>query len=256
VAINLNEKIQQSLRFPHYPHLHALITGRRLVKLFRATERAVLPNIAQKASTAVPIDAKMLMAVQSHYLEHKWAYIDGIFTPEFYNALKANWPARRFFEPPYEIEKSYNTGFKWVRGHAQPEFIDKSPIVKQLLEFLQSAEFSKVLTGFAGKNIPISCNSFLLNETYPGSIVIPHMDTPMPEERTPYINIVFFVDASDNNAGALSILNDNTFDNPIFVPPNMYNACIIYDANAAFYHGFSPMPWGKWRRAITSSFAR
>lgn len=258
MAIEVSPKYEASLQFPHYPHLHALIAGRPIVEAWRSVMRNISPTTPQPLSIPeTPAISNVFEAGRNHYQEHHWSYFDGIIEPRLYSELIAHWPGRKYFAVPREITKSYDVGFKWIRGGAVTEDLKRFPALERLFNYFKSDEYAKRMTAFVGSEHLLSLNTFLVNVTYPGSCVIPHRDTPLPPEAGTFINTVFFIKGTGGgDSGELSLSKDNEQKEMVFTPPTLNNSCILYDTEAPFYHGFPPVAWGKQRYAITASFCR
>lgn len=257
MAVDISTRFLETLRFPRVPHLHLLITGRVFIRAWRRLLRAVLPYRAQGRALPKPTLADSVERSAMHYQEHLWAFANPFIDEKFYRELVGGWPPRYYLDPPREITKSYDIGFKWIRGWDTPPGIERFPALHALFNYFQSYECGERLTKMIGSSVPIAFNTFLVNVTYPGSVVIPHHDTPLPAEAQPFVNVVYFVDgAGGGNSGELMLSRDNELKKVEFLPPTLKNAAIIYDTRAPFYHGFDKVAWGKWRWAITASFSR
>ena len=103
----------------------------------------------------------------------------------------------------------------------------------------------------------MSCYSFVVTTTVPGSVVAPHRDDWAFIDGAPRtaFNLVFFIDGTGGpGSGGLSILGTNDFSEVIFESTKLRNTALVYDTQAPFYHGFQPVVRGKFRRAIISNF--
>ena len=196
---------------------------------------------------------------KDHYARNRWVFKDEVFLKDFHQDLVDQWPSNDFFSAPRHAIKSYNIGFRWVRTRSSaPEFIDLHPAVAHLFKCLTSDRFAKRVQQFAGAQEEMACCSFLLNTTYPGSQVVPHLDSIANNPNaSPYLNIVFFINGSGGEqSGGLAIIEDNNFEEVIYEPENLFNTCLIYDSIAPFYHGFKPVAFGKFRWAVASQFCK
>ncbi len=203
-----------------------------------------------------PLLTSVLETTQEHYKQNHWAWIENIFPNNFYTELVAHWPKRRYFNPPYLVTKSYDVGFKWNRGDSFPEYLEYFPELGAFLTYLRSDAFAKRIVRYIHTDKQVTCNSFLVNMTYPGSCVIPHKDDPLPDYESPFINMIFFVDGTGGgNSGELILSHDSNQDEIFFTPPILQNACLLYDTEGDFFHGFPPVARGKSRWVITASFS-
>lgn len=255
MAHDISKEYARSLAFPNLPYLHFLIAIRnplrRIRRWLRSFDGEALPAVA---SNEVPFTEELEKA-GGHYRTHGWAFVEHIFTDDFHKTLIQQFPERRYLEPPPSIFKAYDIGFKWQYGRKEPKITTRHEVYKTLFECLRSDDFGKRITEFAKAKHPLSCRSFLVNRTYAGSLVIPHKDDPVPSPYTPYINMVFFIEGTGGvDSGELILARDNAYKDIVFVPPTIRNACLIYDTDAALYHGFRPVASGKYRLAVTASF--
>ncbi len=196
----------------------------------------------------VPKLTANLEGASAHFKAHKWAYMEHIFSNDFYQEFLANWPKKRYLEPPREVAKSYNTGFGWVHGYSRtPDFsycdpYGQYPILLALLNYLRSSEISSRVTAFAGVPEALMLYSFILTDAGAGAEVIPHKDSNKDDPRAKYLlNFIFFIDAAGGkNSGALTLSRDNELKDIMFEPPLLQNTCLTYDILGDFYHGFPP----------------
>lgn len=256
MAYDTSTRYQRSIAFPHLPHLHALIALQKPIRYARRVLRTV-SSAPRFTKVSDPVLTDSLEGAAVHYREHHWAFMEYVFTPEFHAALLSQFPRRRYMEPPKTIYKSYDIGFQWERGRGGGKHLSLHPAYEALHDYFCSEAFSKRITLASGSSSPLSCRTFLVNRTYPGSLVIAHKDSPIPKEFTPYINMVFFLEATGGErSGALILARDNEYRDVVFDPPVLRNSCLMYDTEAPLYHGFKPIAWGKHRLALTASFAR
>ena len=255
MAHDISDAYARTLSLPNLAHLHALVALRSpLRRLRKLLQRLDAPKSSPAAADVPPISA-MLEAAAAHYQEHGWAFVKDVFTDAFHTELVRQFPERRYLDPPPSIYKAYDIGFKWQVGRKEPRITSRHAVYQTLFSYLRSDEFTRRITAFTKAAHPISCRSFLVNKTYPGSLVIPHKDDPVPANYLPYLNMVFFIDGTGGtDSGELILARDNEYKDIVFTPPTLRNACLIYDTEAPLYHGFKPVAWGKRRIAATASF--
>jgi len=153
------------------------------------------------------------------------------------------------------MEKSYDMGFRWEQGYqTDPKFLDAFPCLRAFLDSLRSSSFADRVSCYYGK--PMTCYSFLLTTSYPGSSVVPHKDSVAHSDGVAAImNFAFFINGTGGqNSGGLAVLRDNEFQDVIFEPTNLSNTLLVYDSKAPFFHGFKPIQFGKFRWAIFAQF--
>lgn len=257
MAIEISERyVKEHISFPRHAHLHALCAAHRPLRAFRALQRRLGPSLSY-AREPVPSCrvTGQLESMRAHFQEHRWAYADGILDPAFHEALVRGWPPRRYFDPPLNMDKSYDMGFRWARKQgAEPAFLDRFPAVKALLDAIRSPELAARVSAFYGR--PMACYSFVLTASYPGSSVVPHKDTVASDAAVPdMMNLAWFIDGTGGErSGGLAILRDNEFRDVIFEPANIRNSMLLYDSKVPFYHGFRPIQFGKFRWAVFTQF--
>lgn len=257
MAYDISPEYTKTVSFPHLPHLHALIALQTPVKAARKVMRYIIPPPLFGAQTYTPELTSRFEEVADQYRAQHWAFVEDVFQDDFHRTLLAQFPKRRYMEPPKSIFKSYDIGFQWERGRGGGAFLSLHPVYQALHSYFCSEAFSRRITTFSMSTAVLACRTFLVNKTYPGSLVIPHKDSPIPKKFTPYINLVFFLDATGGgDSGELMLSTDNEYKDIIFAPPILRNSCLIYDTEAPFYHGFKPVALGKQRLALTASFAR
>lgn len=255
-----NRYIENSRRALRFTPLYFRIKFTRLIKKWRLlrlklASKQVHPSVAECGITP------NFDAGAEHFQKNGWVFIENIFDRDFHKELIANWPKRNYLEPPRELEKSYNTGFRWIYGDA-PDFKYSDPhrqypTLEKLLAYLRSPAFAERMRRLAGTPNELVCYSFILSDTYPGSEVLPHFDSIVNDPTAKlFINLVFFVDATGGkNSGGLALSRDNEQREIIFEPMNLRNTCLIYKSSTdAFYHGFPPVAPGKFRWAFNSEF--
>jgi len=256
MAIDMSKRFAKKLKFPNLPILHARIKLRRQVEKRRAKRRAELAG--QTRALAVPCKVTPALEAQSaHFQEHGWAFIDGVFDPDFHTALVENWPDRAFFVPPRTVKKGYDYGFHWIGG--QPTDYPHGalfPEIQSLRDYMDSPEMAERVKAFTGWDHTLHCNSVLATHSYPGTCVIPHRDTVAQASAFRSANFIFFINGTGGErSGGLALSHDNELKDVFFEPTKLVNTCLVYDTSAPFYHGFEPMKFGKFRWMMSSHFA-
>ena len=192
-----------------------------------------------------------------------FVFIENFFDKNFIIDLKNNWPKRFFFRPKYLIEKSYDTGFKYLRHYQDHEikYINHFEYLKQIYKFLISEKFGVNLSKLIKDKYNLSCYSITTSIAYQGSCLFPHVDdiaitNPSDLVSKSMINCIFFIHASPNNSnsGGTGIYKDNQFLEPLFVPSNLINTLLIYKTDRDLFHGFKEIPKDSFRYAITAQF--
>ena len=190
-----------------------------------------------------------------------YLYLEDVIDKDFHMKLKNNWPKSFFFRPRHQIEKSYDTGFKYLRHWNTTPNIEIFPYLEKFYKSVQSEEFSKKISQLINNKFNLSCFSMTSSTAYGGSVLFPHVDDIAishagKNEAMSMINCIFFIYADPNNksSGGTGIYRDNQFSNKIFEPSNLCNSLLIYKTDKDFFHGFNEMPNGSLRYAITAQF--
>lgn len=259
MAIDISERyVKNEIAFPRHAHLHLLCRFQQPLKHLRAFQRYLTPSLSY-ARAREPIPSctitERFEATRAHFQQHRWAYTDDIFDAAFHDALVSGWPPRRYFDPPSNMDKSYDIGFQWSQKQPDgPPFLDRFPAIKSLLDTVRSSAFAYRVSTYYGK--PMRCYSFTITYSYPGSSVVPHKDTVAGAGHVPdMINLAWFINGTGGpRSGGLAIIRDNEFREVIFEPVNLRNSLLLYDSKVPFFHGFRPIQFGKFRWAIFTQF--
>lgn len=252
-----NRYVENSRRALRFTPLYFRIKLARLIKKWRLWRLKLSSKKVHSASAECRL-TESFDAGSEHFQKEGWVFIENIFDRDFHNELITNWPKRYYLEPPRELEKSYNTGFRWIYGD-RPDFNysdphGQYPTLVHFLNYLRSSDFCVRVRKFNGANEEMALHSFILNDAGSGAEVIPHKDSNRFDPRA-NLNLIFFIDASGGtNSGGLTLSRDNEMKEIIFEPQNLVNTCLIYNIVGDFYHGFPPIAKGKFRRAITAQF--
>lgn len=258
MAVQMSPKLLEEFGARQQPLVHLLIRARRLRSAVRYLERRLIDTPRVSPSDA---EARVLAAFDEAgpgFREQGWAFVDPFFDWEFFAALRAGWPPRRFFAPMQSALKSYDFGFRWRRGTRSIQFLDQFPALSRAYSMLLSPEFGERVQQLCGDGITRSCFSLTATWATAGSALIPHRDTIANDKQGgSFLNIVLFVDANGTapHAGGTSILADNEYRQVIFEPTKLTNTALLYRSNADFFHGFKPLAPGAFRWTILAQYA-
>lgn len=242
---------------------HPNILWRRYTSFLRAPFRSA----QQRFQKNLPVDLEddesfefSISAMQKqHFSENNWLYIENFAPHHLHKAIKENWPRSIWFDPLRirNKTKTYDSGFP-VKYPKLDQFSVSNIDLLRIYRFLASEKLSKALTELCSDFIPRTCYWLLANSSYWGSGLAPHRDTPSTDSNgeDQRVNIIYFVHANGEgwDGGGTSILSDNTFKNPIFIPKNLSNSALIYRTGSSFFHGFPPMKFKKFRHVVTAHF--
>lgn len=119
--------------------LAPLIKKWRLLRL-KLSSRRPYPSTAECSITS------KFDAGAEHFQKEGWVFIEEMIAPDFHQEMIRNWPKKYYLEPPRELAKSYNTGFRWVYGDPQDlKYSDphgQYPTLTKFLNYLRQPEFA------------------------------------------------------------------------------------------------------------------
>jgi hypothetical protein len=259
MAVGMSPKMLDEFGPRSQPATHLLIRARKLREAVRAVQRRIGDHKVRPCNVPCEVTSG-LEGVKDHFREHGWGFIDPYYNQPFIDELRAGWPRREFFTPMQNALKSYDFGFRWLRDNPRTEFIERFPALHAAYRMMQSPEMGKRMTELCGDGITRSCYSMVSTWATAGSALIPHRDSfgTVPHDKVTggFVNYVVFVDANGSvpHAGGTCILGDNEFKQVIFEPTNLRNTALVYQKEAAFYHGFKPLARGAFRWAIIAEF--
>lgn len=228
----------------------------RILQL-KLSNHALVRQSAAMCSVQTNFDAQ-----GEHYQKHGWAFVDPMLASDFHAEIISNWPKKYYLEPPREVGKSYNTGFRWKYGDKRDfgysDPYGQYPTMGKFLQYLRSPEFVERVKTFAGftPDHEYMLYSFIINDGGTGSEVIPHKDGIRDDPKAKdFMNMIFFINATGGkNSGGLTLSRDPEIKDIMFEPAKLVNTCLIYDIIGNFYHGFPPIAPGKFRWVITAQY--
>ena len=168
--------------------------------------------------------------------------MEHIFSNDFYQEFIANWPKKRYLEPPREVAKSYNTGFGWIHDYSStPDFSNcdpygQYPLLLSLLNYLRSPEVSSRVTAFAGTQEELVLHSFILTDAGAGAELY-RIKTAQSDPRAKYL--LNFISSLTRRVGRIRALTLATMSSKILclsLRASKYLPRLRYSRD--FYHGF------------------
>lgn len=244
-----------------------------LVEMWRKLSRRLRKPPAIRSCDIPPCAVTSSLEDSSEtFQQQRWAFVENILSHDYHRFLKYHWPKRRYFTAPFDPCKIYDKGFRWVDRNpgndrwqslqandmgldkdGYPHMMALFPQLRILFDYLRSDQFIQRLNHFSGRPEPLIFNRFQLTNTYPGSYVAPHQDSPQNAKN--WISLIFHVDGSGGpNSGGLIIAEDNHFDQMLHETLNLTNTCLVFDPAAALYHGVKPVAWGKFRHMLSAEY--
>ena len=192
--------------------------------------------------------------------QNGWCYIENFMDEKNYNNIKINWPKNFFLKSRDNPIKYFNIGLEYIKAHPKI-YLDKDkqilslyPYIKNYYEFLQSNQIDNLIKSLIPKKKNYETVSIACTTCYPGSFLVPHIDTVAIENQyEETINCIHFIDGNDNDvefSGGTGIYEDNEFKKRIFIPKSLKNSVLIYNSKKLFYHGFDFIKKKNYRKAI------
>lgn len=259
MAIDIDARVQRALaRHPNILWRGISSPFRRYLRVFlKSRSRSNLIQLSLDIENEIICDQFNADEV-AFFHDHGWLFIEDFLPNELYLRLASGWPSKRWFQPlsKSEVSKTYDSAFKiYVKN--EPDALVPMAL-SHVYRFFSSKEFESQIASLSLNSEPMQCYWLTTINSYWGSGLAPHRDTPEIDSsgRDRRINIIYFVDSNGEGweAGGTAILKTNNFSEPVFIPKKLKNSLLIYETGAPFFHGFPPIKFGKFRRALTAHF--
>tara|TARA_Y100000389_G_scaffold203325_1_gene251411 strand:+ start:3917 stop:4780 length:864 start_codon:yes stop_codon:yes gene_type:complete len=199
----------------------------------------------------------------SSFIKNGYCYLENFLNEENYVNLKNNWPHKCFFYEADSPEKNYNFAFRYCVNKENEVYPKKE--MNNIKYFLahqkfyhdleNSNEFGKLLYRIT-TNPNFKFYSAATSYAKQGSYLAPHIDSVYNLKSKKMLNIIYFVDGSENptESGGTGIYADSDFEQPLLTPQTLKNSVLIYNSMNNFFHGFDIMRKNSFRHAITFQF--
>jgi hypothetical protein len=256
MPVELSPAVQESLRVRRQPLKHALIKSSPVRAQVRRAARTLSSPPNGVAAPRCEVTAA-LEASGEHFRAEGWAFIEDFFDDAFHQALVATWPSRAYFNPMTNIAKSYDFGFKWLRGGADPPELQRFTALKAAYDALRSDEFARRITEYWADGIERAPYSLTASWATAGSALAPHKDAVAHDAQgASFMNFVIFVDGTGGpTAGGTCLYRDADYKELVIEPQNLRNSAIAYKSAAPYWHGFPPMRRRTFRWTINLQYA-
>ena len=259
MAIDIDVSVQRTLaRHPNILWRGISSPFRRRLRVFlRSRSRSDLIQLSLDLENEIICDQFNADEV-AFFHDHGWLFIEDFLPNELYLRLASGWPVRRWFQPlgKSEVSKTYDSAFE-IYAKNEPDALVPMAL-SHVYRFFSSKEFESQIASLSLNSEPMQCYWLTTINSYWGSGLAPHRDTPDIDSsgRDRRINTIYFVDSNGEGweAGGTAILKTNNFSEPVFIPKKLKNSLLIYETGAPFFHGFPPIKFGKFRRALTAHF--
>ena len=255
MAVEMSQTILKTYGVRAEPMTHLLVRSAPLRSQIRRVARTV--NSTNAGAAGPNVVTPNLEATADAFRANEWAFTEGFYSEQSHRELVAGWPPRSYFAPMGNVLKSYDFGFKWLRGKDDPKHLDRFPAVRAAYDTLRSEDFGRRVTDLCADGMGRTCYSITTSWATSGSSLIPHRDTVARDEADQgFMNFVIFVDGSGGEqAGGTCIINDNEYRDVVFEPTVLRNSAIYYHSAAQLFHGFKPMRAGTFRWTINAQFS-
>ena len=259
MAIDIDVGVQRTLaRHPNILWRGISSPFRRRLRVFlRSRSRGDLINLRFGDDNETVCDQFNADEI-AFFRDHGWLFIEDFLPEDLYLRLASDWPSKRWFQPLSRSERSktYDSAFKIYVKNEPDALVPKA--LSYVYRFFSSREFESQIASLSVNSESMHCYWLTTINSYWGSGLAPHRDTPDIDSsgRDRRINIIYFVDSNGEGweAGGTAILKTNNFSEPVFIPKKLKNSLLIYETGAPFFHGFPPIKFGKFRRALTAHF--
>ena len=243
--------------FPFWRKVYFRAHGSDAVRSIRSVQRRLSGIPEQERDVQAPArnDAFAVdwASVKEQYAANGgWAFIDPLFSDDFHGEVLADWPRKRFLDPPKRATKWYDAGFWWQDGRRAPKYLDQHRAIEELIASLGSPEFLAGLSSVVGNDLKIT--EFHITDSGPGAEVPMHQDSLVGVEGgEDAVGIAIFVDGSGGEqSGGLCVSGSSSWRDLIFEPPKLKNTALIYSKK--LHHGFRPIAGGKFRKSMNTQF--
>jgi hypothetical protein len=207
----------------------------------------------------------LIRECSSSFLKNGYCYLENFLNEDTYNDLKNNWPDKCFFYEADSPEKNYNFAFRYCVNKEKDVYPKKemdnikyfSSHERFYYDLENSNEFEKFLNKITKKSnykFYSAATSYAKKNSY----LVPHMDSVYSLNSTQMINIIYFVNGSEDpsKSGGTGVYADPDFEKPILIPRTLKNSALIYNSKNEFFHGFDIMKDNSFRHAITFQFIK
>ncbi len=204
------------------------------------------------------------------FSEKRWAYIDNVIKPKFYNELLKDWPNKNFLVPYPTDDKIQDVGFRYSPKYSKERlentcrYINNFPTLKNFYQYLISNNFSERLQNFLNIDESMQCSFISTRSAYEGGYLNFHMDGVggIKKFHRKAFNIVWHINGinGSRNGGLCLATKENVVDiwpeGLLHESKQLKNSCFIYDTShdLGYYHGYPPMNKNSFRWVITSQF--
>jgi hypothetical protein len=175
-----------------------------------------------------------------------YTFVENFFDKETHNVLLKNFPSFSNFMHIKKITKNYFFCYRYDNSMMIKDIknIEYNYEYNEFVKYLVSEKFTSELENLLFKDkLKYKLKTFLCSFKRKGSFLIPHKDSIFNSTDKTTYNFIYFIDGNNkfpNFSAATGIYNDNNFSQPLLIPNNLNNSCLVYKTSNTknFFHGF------------------
>jgi hypothetical protein len=191
-----------------------------------------------------------------------YTFIKNFFDENSYNYLLKNFPAFSNFKHIKKIKKNYFYCYKYnyMMNFKNIKNIEYNAEFKSFIKHLASKEFISDLENLLFQDkAKYKLKIFMCSYKNEGSFLIPHMDSVYNIADENSYNFIYFIDGKNEYtefSAATGIYADNDFKQPLLVPDDLKNSCLVYKTSntTKFFHGFDKVKYGGFAKVCTFQY--
>lgn len=165
-------------------------------------------------------------------------FVEGVIKQEVYDKLVDEWPGEEHFRPFNEVMKRVHCGplksFK-IGEPVDVNFPELSKTWNEFLKYVASEEYLQNLGEITGMKFT-QLIEFGIMEDRKGDFVHPHIDEAIHNTVTSFY--YFTKGWKREFGGSTCLLEDDSFDNIVFEPNALDNACLLFKQTDNSWHGY------------------
>lgn len=257
MGVNIAPSEFSAIGWTRKPHLHVLRRVNPLRKRYREFLRAVSRFESSTTSDYGSNSLQFGMAAEQ-FRKKGYAYGEDFLARDLYLDLINGYPPRKFFDPFYDLTKTYDWGFvKKYGSTASPKHLTRFPSLKKFYDYVASSEFCSQVTDLCGDGIARECHTIDSTWARSGGYLTPHQDQAREvNESDGFVNLIFFVKGNGDpwTCGGTSFSSDAEMSKVLVTPRILNNSFVVYRSVADVWHGFRTIGKGQVRWAIIVQF--
>ena len=210
------------------------------------------------------LNKKTDLTKNSNELNDKgYTFVRNFFDEDTYNILLKNFPTFTNFEHTKKITKNYLICYWYYHTMKFQDIknIKYNNEYNSFIKHLASEKFILDLENLIFKDKEnYTLKNFLCSYKNEGSYLIPHMDSIYYQTKKTSYNFIYFLDGKNEFpefSAATGIYADNDFKEPLLIPDDLKNSCLIYKTSNTnkFFHGFDRVKADGFAKVCTFLYA-